>query len=285
MSLGFLDLFTPDQYLLTISSFSDHFAWAFRWASLYLFRSRCSSSFSRITLFCHLSVDESMSGALDVQLMSFCNCLIFWFIFARWDFAVCCASEVILVLNVSHRVCGFLVLVQISTVLFSISVWSDKPYFSIFSNRVSSDSVPSGHVHLPFPMCGASCGAKRTWTMLWSVGIGLRYVFQSITLSLCEFDIYILSRRDRELVLLLNVRNHIIGCECLHVSCILKSFLKFHRASTACSLSGLDGALSRGSLVTLKSPIIKSRVLSPFCSHFVLTVSQKHWCSEWLLGA
>lgn len=56
-------------------------------------------------------------------------------------------------------------------------------------------------------------------------------------------------------------------------------------ASIAASLSSLAGARSIGSSVILKSPIMKSSVLSLSLDHSVFTFSQKVLCSLGLFGA
>jgi len=92
------------------------------------------------------------------------------------------------------------------------------PNVSSFLIRVLSDRIPSGHDHLPFPMCGSPGGVKRTSTMLWSVGIWHRWDFHSVMLSWWVFDVYILSSHDIVSVLLLKVNSRVVGCVCFYVS-------------------------------------------------------------------
>ena len=49
----------------------------------------------------------------------------------------------------------------------------------IFWVRGSSDSSPSGQIHLPFPMCGSVGGVYQMRTILWSDGIEVDVASQS----------------------------------------------------------------------------------------------------------
>jgi hypothetical protein len=94
-----------------------------------------------------------MLGAFEVDWMSFCRFLIFWFVFARWNFTVFLTISLMYVLKNSQRVCGFSDFVLFSDVfLKSISLCSLIPHSSIAFVRVLSDSRLNGQVHLPFLM-------------------------------------------------------------------------------------------------------------------------------------
>ena len=53
-----------------------------------------------------------------------------------------------------------------------------------------------GHVHRPWPMCGASLGAYLTFTSQWSVGVDVGHISQSNVQREVSWDVYMRSRRD-----------------------------------------------------------------------------------------
>ena len=102
---------------------------------------------------------------------------------------------------------------------------------------------------------------------------------------MCDGDAYTLSRRDRELALLLKVKSRSCGWDCLQRSCRLREVLNSLRALDADSLSRRAGALSIASSVRLKSPNMKSGGFALVKCQVVRSMFQKLWCSAISFGA